>query len=354
MQTSNEMNNQKPHLYFLLVILAGSSVLVFLLFRPFLYALILATVFAVIFQPVYKKISKFTHRWQGLAALATILIIAIFILAPLIFLGIQIFQEAQQLYFSLVEGTGKDTVLNIVSGATDKIQSAIGEPTVQKFSVNINQYLKLGLSWLIQHLGSAFAGLAKITLSAFIFLIALYYLLKDGQKLKTTIIALSPLNDSDDEAIFLKLEKTIDSIVEGRLFVAIIQGALMAIGFAIFGVPNAILWGSTAAIAALIPGIGTALVLIPAVTFLFLTSELFLAIGLLVWGVVIVGLVDNILGPKLIGDGTQLHPFIILLAVFGGIGLFGPIGFLLGPLTISLFFVLLDIYFSLMKKNNCK
>ena len=116
------------------------------------------------------------------------------------------------------------------------------------------------------------------------------------------------------------------------------------VGFWIFGVPNAILWGSFAAIAALIPGIGTALVLTPAILFLFARGEIFSAIGLLAWGVGVVGLIDNFLGPRLMGRGIELHPLIILLSVLGGIGFFGPIGFLLGPLIVSLFFALLDIY----------
>ena len=106
-----------------------------------------------------------------------------------------------------------------------------------------------------------------------------------------------------------------------------------------------------AVIAALIPGIGTALVLIPAILFLFITGEMFSGVGLIVWVVVAVGLVDNFLGPKLVGHGMQLHPLIILLSVFGGIGFFGPIGFLLGPLAISLLFVLIDIYFSLKTRK---
>jgi len=190
-----------------------------------------------------------------------------------------------------------------------------------------------------------------MAMGAFIFLVALYYLLKDGQKLKVAIIALSPLSDTDDETISQKLRGAINAVMKGSLLIAFIQGVLTSAGFAIFGVPNAILWGSVAVIAALIPGIGTALVLIPAILFLFITGEMFSGVGLIVWGVVAVGLVDNFLGPKLVGHGMQLHPLIILLSVFGGIGFFGPIGFLLGPLAISLLFVLIDIYFSLKTRK---
>ncbi len=343
------MNERKSQLYFLLATLAGTFILVFFIFRPFLYALALAMVFAIVFQPVYKKIVGFTRGRRGLSALATILIVVALIFTPIIFLGIQIFQEAQQLYSSLAEDGGKNAVLNIFNGLLNSFQKYF--PATQEFSLNIDQYLKQGLSWLLQHLGSVFGSFAKMAVSSFLFLIALYYLLKDGQKFKAAIIALSPLSDADDEAIFQKLRMAIGSVMKGNLLIALIQGVLTSVGFAIFGIHNAVLWGSVAAIAAFIPGIGTALVLTPAILFLFFKGEVFSGVGLIVWGVGAVGLVDNFLGPKLVGRGMQLHPLIILLSVLGGIGFFGPIGFLLGPLTVSLLFALLSIYSSLMTKE---
>ncbi len=332
------MHNQKPQFYFLLAILAGICVLTFFIFRPFLYALVLAAIFAVAFQSIYQKIIILVRGWKGLAAFITILIAVIFIFTPLIFLGIQIFQEAQQLYLFLIDGSGKDTVLNIFNSLTENLQKYF--PNAKEFSLNIDQYFKQILSWLIQHLGAVFSSFAKIMISSFLFLFALYYLLKDGQKLKKKIIALSPLTDTDNEIIFKKLELTVNSVIKGKLIISLIQGVLTAVGFAVFGVPNAVLWGTVAAIAALIPGIGTALVLIPAIIFLFLRGETPSALGLLAWGIGAVGLIDNFLGPKLVGRGMQLHPLIVFLSVLGGMLFFGPLGFILGPITISLLFTL--------------
>ena len=186
--------------------------------------------------------------------------------------------------------------------------------------------------------------------SVFVFLIALYCLFKDGDKLKENIISLSPLRDSHDETIFNKIIIAINSVIKGSLSVAIIQGILTSIGFAIFGVPNFILWGSIAAISALIPGIGTAMVILPAIFYLYFIGETFFAIGLLVWGIIAVGLVDNLLGPKLVGKGVKLHSFIILLSILGGIIFFGPLGFLLGPLVVTVLFVLSEVYFSISRE----
>lgn len=344
------MGDQKPQLYFLLVVLAGISVLAFFIFRPFLYALALAAIFAVVFQPIYQRTVGYVRGREGLAALTTILIAIIFVFTPLAFLGMQIFEEARQLYHSLTEGGGGNALLNIVNDLSGNIQKYF--PAAQDFSLNVDQYLKQGISWLLKHLGSVFGSIAEIAVSSFVFFFALYYLLKDGQKLKTAIVALSPLSDADDEAIFQKLGIAINAVMKGNLLIALTQGFLTTVGFVIFGVPNAVLWGSIAAIAAFIPGVGTALIIIPAIIFLFLAGNTFGGIGLLAWGMTAVGLVDNFLGPKLIGRGTQLHPLIILLSVLGGIGFFGPIGFLLGPLAISLLFVLLDIYFSLRTRGD--
>ena len=132
---------------------------------------------------------------------------------------------------------------------------------------------------------------------------------------------------------------------------ALIQGILTAVGFTFFGIPNATLWGSVAAITALIPGIGTALVLLPAILYLYFSGETLFAVGLLLWGMTAVGLVDNFLGPKLASYGMRLHPFLILLSVFGGVGFFGPLGFLLGPLVLSLLFALIEIYFAIKKEH---
>lgn len=344
------MNNKKPQLYFLIAILAGTLVLIFFIFRPFLYMLVLAAAFATVFQGVYQKIASMTHGRRGLSALATILIVVAFIFVPLVFLGAQIFQETQMLYYSLTDGNGKDTVLSIFNGFVDGMENYF--PGMQEVSLDIDQYLKQGIGWLIEHLGSVFSSAVKMTISSFLFFMTLYYLLKDGQKLKEAIIALSPLSDADDEAIFQKLGKAINSVMKGSLLIAVVQGVLTSVGFAVFGIPDAVLWGSLAAIAALIPSIGTALVLAPAVVFLFLKGDMFSGIGLAMWGVGVVGLIDNFLGPKFIGLGMHLHPLIIFLSVIGGIAFFGPIGFLIGPLSISLLFVLLDIYASLMKEKS--
>jgi predicted PurR-regulated permease PerM len=339
------MEDRKSQLYYLLVLTAGALAVLFLIFRPFIYPVIFAAVLAVVFEPVHKKVLILTRSRRGLAALITSLIIAVLILLPVVLLGIQVFNEARQLYISMTEGDGKINLINMVENILTYLRKYI--PAKMEFKADFDQYVKDVLGWLIDNIGSVFSNIVIITADFFIFIIALYYMLKEGSKLKDLLTSLSPLQDADEQIIFSKLESSVNSVIKGNLTIALIQGAMSSAGFFIFGVPNAVLWGSVTAVAALIPGVGTSLVLIPAIIFLFLKGNTFSVFGLLAWGGLAVGLVDNLLGPRLVGTGMKMHPFVTLLSVLGGIGFFGLPGFLLGPVTVSLFFAFLEIYSSI-------
>ena len=343
------MKHQKSEFYFLLILLTGIFVLAFFIFKPFLYPLILAVVFATVFGPVYRKILLAMGGRKNLSALLTTTLILVVVIVPIIYLSIQIFQEATRLYFSLTGSDGVNDFSLIITNALKDLSRF--SPTPIDLSIDIKQYATQGLSWLLQHFGLLFASLAKVMVSIFIFLIALYYMFKDGYRLKKAVIALSPLENIHDEAIYSKVTTAINSVIRGSLTVALVQGILAAIGFYLFGVPNPVLWGSVATIAALVPSIGTFLVLFPAILYLYFTKDTISAAGLLIWGACAVGLVDNFLGPKLVERGMQIHPFLILLSILGGISFFGPIGFLLGPLVLSMLFALLEIYSIINKQH---
>lgn len=343
------MHHHKSELYFLLAVLISVLVLVFFVFKPFLYALILAMVFTTVFAPIHKKLLVFTRQNKGLAALLSTIAVLIVVIVPIALIGFQVFQEATQLYVSLVQNGGGTELTLAVKNVVANLQGIF--PATIDVSADINQYVEQSLNWLIQHLGPLFKNVAIALLDVFVFLVALYYLFKDGQKFKEEAIKLSPLQDVHDETIADKLAVAVNSVMKGSLAVAFVQGILATIGLIMFGVPNAALWGSVAALTALIPGIGTSLVLIPAIAYLVLHGGMMFAVGLLLWGMLVVGMADNVLRPIIVERGVKLHPFLILLSILGGIGLFGPIGFLLGPLVLSLLFVLLEIYLSVQKEH---
>ena len=337
--------------YFLLALLLGAFVLVAVIFKPFLAPLALAVVFAVVLQPVYRRILHAVGGRRALSALGSVIVFIIGVLLPIILVATQIVAEANGLYAYFTSGEGVASLYRATEQAGAVISRIIPglDINLNAVAANLDTYLKQGLEIIISHLGGILSGISSFVLGLFVFFIALYYLLKDGSALKRKIMELSPLHDADEERIFGRLELAVNSVVKGNLFIALIQGVLATIGFLLFGLPNPVLWGTVTAVSALIPGVGTALVMMPAILYLFATGTLPQALGLLVWGTLAVGLVDNMLGPKLVGRGAGLHPLLILLSVLGGLALFGAAGIFLGPLSVALLIALLAIHAEVSK-----
>jgi predicted PurR-regulated permease PerM len=342
------MTQQKYTPYFLFICLIIALVLVGFIIKPFLSPLILAAIFAFLFQPVYRRFLGWFKQRESLAAFVTTICTIILIIIPLTLIGGRIFKESTHLYNTLAS-EGKDGFVMMVENTINQGRALL--PIPNNFEIDFNQYLKQGLDKLVQNLGSIFSGLAVLFMDLVIFLMAFYFLLKDGYRLKDYFVILSPLEDKDDNIIVSRLKLSVSATVKGSLSIGLIQGILAGIGFAIFGLPNAVLWGSLTVIASLIPSVGTSLVMTPSVLFLFFTGNTFGAVGLLIWGVLAVGLIDNFLGPRLVSKGMQLHPLIVFLSVLGGLVFFGPLGFLLGPLSVSICLALIEIYFSLRNKG---
>jgi predicted PurR-regulated permease PerM len=347
------MHTKTLQLYFLLGLIALALVLSFRILAPFLAPLVLGAIFAVVLQPLYHRLTAFFKGRATLASFATVGITFIVLLVPLSLAGVQLVREAQDLYGAYSEGEGRFLLGSIIEKAAPVLEGIVpGAPALlENLSEEVDAYARSALNWIIQNLGAAFSGAAVLILELLIFFVTLYYLLRDGKALKDRLIALSPLADTDDEAVAGQLEIAVNSVLKGMLFVALIQGTLAGIGFAIFGVPNAVLFGLITAVAALVPVVGTALVLAPAVIYLVLTGDIASAIGLAIWGAVAVGLVDNFVGPRLMSSGMRLHPLLVLLSVLGGLSLFGPIGIFLGPLTLSFLMALLSLYTYLSVKS---
>jgi predicted PurR-regulated permease PerM len=261
-------------------------------------------------------------------------------LTPLTFFGYRVFLEAAGVYARLASGGGP-----LVDGVMEFLGAQFPAINVEELSGGLNAYIRDAVNWLFQNLGPVFSGLTNILTQLLISLIALYYFLKDGARIRAALLDRAPIADERyAKEIFSRIEMTVNSVVRGSLLVAVVQGILTGIGFFLFGIPSPAFLGSFAVVTALIPIVGTAVVVLPAVAYLAVSSTVGAAAGLFVWGVVIVGLADNFLRPQLMKRDVDIHPFLILLSVVGGIKFFGPIGFLLGPIVMSLLFALLDIY----------
>lgn len=334
-------------LIFFMILTVSVSVLAFLIFKPYIAPIFLATVIAIVFYPFYKKLLKILKEKKSIASLCAVIIVLGVILIPSIFVGIALYKEVSDFYFNISSfETSGEGFLNL---ATNFIENKISV-FAPEISIDIGEYLQRLTSWTVGHLDTFFSSFFKILIGLLIMIVSLFYFLRDGDRIVKRLVSLSPLSDSYDEQIMKKVGLSIGSIVRGSLIIALIKGFLTALGFAIFSVPNPILWGVVSAFASFVPIVGSSIVIIPAALYLFVTSSLLSSVGFAVWGVAFVGLSDNVLSPILLEKGMKIHPFLILLSIFGGLGFFGPIGFIAGPVVLSLLFALFEIYPLITKK----
>lgn len=331
---SPTIGTEKQQAIFSAVLFIIISILALLVFWPFLNVLALSIIMAVLLTPVYNRLYK-VLKLETLSAAVTVLLLLVVIVVPVSFIINNIVTEAQSLYAN---------VNNTATLSTDQITNWIEgrvQVYVPEFTVDARGYIATFSAWVVSKLSGIFSGTVDFIFKLALSFVALFYFLRDGHKLRAHIVALSPWSKERDEVVLGSIRSAIRSVVVGSLAVALVQGFLVGLSFAISGVPNPTLWGTLAAICALVPGVGTAIVVIPAIIFLFFVDPTgWQWIFQLVWSLGIVGLVDNFLGPYIMQKGINIHPLLILFSVLGGIQFFGPEGFLLGPLVLSLLFVL--------------
>lgn len=319
-------------------LMAVVAYLVWEMFAPFVSALALAAIIVTVSHPLYERITaRMPRHNETIGAFVTTIVVFLIVVFPLFLLGSALVNEALAVY--RIINTGEFGVAENLQQLEELIrQIAPG------FSLNVEEYLRQVANFLASNLGAIFAGTATTVFHFFIAMIGSFYLFRDGQEFTRRLINISPLPDDQDDRILGRMAQSLRAVLTGIVLVAIIQGTLTAIGLWLFGFERAILWGAIAAFGALIPSIGTSIVFVPAVLYLLFIGDYLSAFGVTVWGTLAVGLIDNLLGPYLISRGNYLHPFIVLLSVLGGIAAFGPIGFVVGPVLVTLLMVLLELY----------
>ncbi len=320
-------------------LLAIAGYVVWLIMAPFLGALALSAIIVTICYPLFERILKHTP-WKNrtLAALITTLLVLLLIILPIVLMSSLVVREMIGFYQEL--NAPEDHQLEAVLHYTEaKVRILMPD-----FEINTEAQIRAVGEWLANHLGAIFAGTLSTIFTFFIAILGSFYFFRDGRELMQMLIKASPLPDKEDEVIFERMGRAVRAVATGTLLLALMQGVLVTIGFSFSGIDRAILWGSLASIGALMPGIGTTIVTAPAIIYLFVIGDTVSAAGLLIWSIAIVGMVDNVVGPYLIGRKNNMHPFVILISVLGGIAFFGPLGFIVGPVVVTLFLVLLEIY----------
>ncbi len=324
---------------FFFAFLFFAAFLMWKLYEPFWGVLALASIIVTICYPLHRRVKLIVYKSNdSLASFLSMLIVVGIVILPLSIIGSFLLREAVSMY----------TIFNSASYSTFTAMLEQGESLIQsfvpEFSLDISGVIAQLADFIASHLISIFAGTASTILYFMLALIATFYFFRDGARITQYLVKLSPLKDGEDTLILTRLATSVRSVALGTVLVALIQGILTSVGLWLFGFERAILWGVIAALGALIPGVGTAIVFIPTIAFLILTGSYMTAGGVAVWAFCAVGLIDNILGPHLMSRGNPLHPFVILLSVLGGIILMGPVGFVIGPVIASLFTVLVELF----------
>jgi predicted PurR-regulated permease PerM len=346
------MDTEHTRAYFLAIVTTLLTVLTVYMIRPYLVTIGLAAVFAVILAPLQSRFKRYKLN-NTLAAMATVVVGVVVFAIVLIAVGVQLFREAENIYLTLSQPGTVTSAQSAITSIGHSLSGTIPGADTYFSSVanNVGTYARRGLSWVLGYAATFFSGTLTFLLELFIFIMTLYYLLKEGRRIERAIAQYSPLTEEETTALISRMKATIASVVRGSLLVAVTQGALTGLGFLIFGISNPILWGTVAIIAALIPSVGTGFVFVPAVLYLLYQGHTGMAIGLGIYGAFGVGMVDNVLRPILMSGRASIHPLLILLSVIGGLSFFGFAGLFLGPLVVSLLLGILSLYATARKEQ---
>jgi predicted PurR-regulated permease PerM len=342
--TKVELHEKTFLLLLVLVTLAFGCVL-----WQFSGAVFWAAVLALLFAPLQQRVLVWCRARATLAALITMLIVTLIVILPLVLAGLALIQE------------GALVVQKIRSGSMDfgayfqQAMDALPQWLVNqmtRFGLDDLPTLQAKLTAAVragsQAITTQVVHLTQNTLDFVIgfglMLYLLFFLLRDGAALTARIKQAIPLAPAQKDHLFLKFSTVVRATVKGNLVVAASQGALGGVMFWFLGIQGALLWGVVMAVLSLLPAIGAALIWAPVALYFLLTGMLWQGVTLILFGVLVIGLVDNLLRPLLVGKDTQMPDYLVLLSTVGGIALFGLTGFVIGPAISAMFMAVWTLF----------
>jgi len=313
--------------------------LCFLMSIPLLPALAWAAALAVLAWPIYRWIAARVRK-PGLAAALSVLAVTVILVVPSAFVAVKLGQEAQATVERL-------RAMNEESSLWTRLkESPRLAPLIAWVAKHVDLAAESGR--LTQALTGGAAGVARgsfdVAVQALVMLFALFYFFRDRDSFLAELHALTPLSQSETERLRKRVRDTVAATLYGRLLVAALQGALGGLMFWWLGLPAPLLWGVIMAFLAIIPMLGSFIVWVPAAIYLAATDHWGKAVILTTWGTLVVGLVDHLLYPILVGDKLRLHPLVVFVSLIGGLVVFGTAGVVLGPVTVSLTDALLELW----------
>ncbi|WP_372964941.1 AI-2E family transporter [Marinobacter sp.] len=330
-----------------LAMLVGVSIAFVLLMKPFLGPIFWAVAIALIFHPVQQILLRRLGDRPNLNALITLFICTVIVVIPVLVLGAAMIGEGMGIYQKIQSGEIRPgEYIDQINDSFPAIQAFLAQ-----FDINVGELRDRAVNAFLggsQFLAKQALEVGQNTFEFFLgwalMIYLAFFLIRDGNKLVELIIKALPLGDERERLLFAKFAEVTRATVKGNLLIAIIQGALGGIIFGILGITGALLWGVVMAIVSLLPAVGAAIVWVPVALYLTAVGDVVPAIVLTVFGVVVIGLADNILRPILVGRDTKLPDYLVLLSTLGGIAMFGINGFVMGPLVAALFMAFWGIF----------
>ena len=323
----------------------GLSILTFFVFQPFLRIIVLAIVLSILFHPLYKRFVKIFHGSTHLAAGLIVVIALIFVIIPILLFGLQILDQAQG-FFSLTQAGQADFLLSLQQNI-----DALVQHVVPSFSFQIGDSVTRVQAFISDNLGSLLSQTMSIFFQTFFLLIAFFFFVRNGDRMLDSLVSLSPFSKEQNDEIVSSVYRTTTSLIREMFCVGLIRFALITGAFYLLGIPDAFLWGSIGGIIGVIPGLGTPFAIIPAVIYLALYGNIFMALGMALFGILLFFFVDNLLSTLFFGKDWNVPSVFILFSILGGIIFFGPLGFIFGPIILSLFISTVDMYKILILKR---
>ena len=327
---------------FFLFLLAMVTWAFFDVLSPYFSAILWAAILTVIFYPVKNRLRSALGERNGVASLLTLGIICLIVFIPLMLILSSLAVELNVVYTKLQHNDAQfpEVVASLFAHMPEWARSFLADHSLDnaaKIQQKLSDVVLKGGQYLA---GSDFLigkGTFGFAISFGIMLYLLFFLLKDGPFLVRQILDSLPLSNFVKQHLFAKFAAVSRATVKGTVVVAIVQGTLGGIAFYIVGIDGSILWGALMAFLSLIPAVGSAIVWVPAAIYLFSTQQLWQGFFIVGFFVVVVGLVDNILRPILVGKDTKMPDYLILITTVGGMEIYGINGFVIGPLVAALF-----------------
>jgi predicted PurR-regulated permease PerM len=334
---------------FVLILVLAVSLLFLAVAWPFLKPLLLGAMLAGLCTPLYDWIARLVRGRGSLAAILTLIILFLLVAGPIsAFVGIVVAQA-----LSVSDQAIPWVQQHVGSGSTFNAHDWLVEhfPALTPYVPDQAQILetagrtaKAAGAFLVASATEFTAGTAVVLLNLFVMLYAMFFFFRDGKQIVRKIFYYMPLSHDDEMLLLERLTSVTRATIKGTVVIGIIQGTLAGVGFWFAGIDGSAFWGTIMAVLSIVPGIGSALVWVPAVIYLFITGQTLPATLLLVWCVAVVGTIDNVLRPTLVGKDAKMPDLLILIGTLGGLFLFGAIGFIVGPIVCGLFLTIWEIY----------